>query len=44
MARCTYRRYKHEDYVRMLNGGLLTNMINRRIGSKLYQVCLNISI
>ena len=32
------KRFKHEDYVRMYNGGALTNVVNRRIGSKLHQV------
>ena len=34
------KRFKHEDYVRMYNGGALTNVVNRRIGSKLHQVRL----
>ena len=38
------KRVKHEDYVRMYNGGALTNVVNRRIGSKLHQVHLIISI
>ena len=38
------KRNKHEDYVRMFNGGALTNVVNRRIGSKLHQVRLIISI
>ena len=32
--------FKYEDYVQMYNGGALTNVINRRIGSKLHQVRL----
>ena len=44
VARSQIKRYKHEDYVRMYNGGALTNVVNRRIGSKLYQVRLIISI
>ena len=38
------KRFRHEDYVLMYNGGVLTNVVNRRIGSKLYQVHLIISI
>ena len=38
------KRFKHEDYVRMYNGGALANMVNRRIGTKLHQVRLIISI
>ena len=44
VARTQIKRFKHEDYVRMYNGGALTNVVNRRIGSKLHQVCLIISI
>ena len=36
--------FKHEDYVIMYNCGALTNVVNRRIGSKLHQVRLIISI
>ena len=36
------RRFKHEDYIRMYNGGSLENVFNRRIGSKLHQVRLYI--
>ena len=38
VARSQIKRFKHEDYVRMYNGGALTNVVNRRIGSKLHQV------
>ena len=38
VARSTIKRFKHQDYVRMFNGGALTKVINRRIGSKLHQV------
>ena len=38
VARSQIKRSKHEDYVRMYNGGALTNVVNRRIGSKLHQV------
>ena len=38
VARSQIKRFKHEDYVRMNNGGALTNVVNRRIGSKLHQV------
>ena len=44
VARSQINHFKHEDYVRMFNGGALTNVVNRRIGSKLYQVRLIISI
>ena len=43
VARSQIKRFKHEDYVRMYNGGALTNVVNRRIGSKLHQVRLIIS-
>ena len=42
-ARSQIKRFKHEDYVRLFNGRALTNMVNRRIGSKLHQVRLIIS-
>ena len=38
------KRFKHEDYVRMCNVGALTNVVNRRIGYKLYLVRLIIYI
>ena len=44
VARSQIKRVKHEDYVRMYNGGALTNVVNRRIGSKLYLVRLIINI
>ena len=44
VARAQIKRFKHEDYVRMYNGGALTNVVNRRIGSKLHQVRLTIFI
>ena len=44
VARSQIKRFKHENYVRMYNGGALTNVVNRRIGSKLHQVRLIISI
>ena len=44
VARSQFKRFKHEDYVCMYNGGALTNVDNRRIGSKLHQVRLIISI
>ena len=40
VARSQIRRFKYEDYVRMYNGGALTNVVNRRIGSKLHQMRL----
>ena len=44
VARSQIKRVKHEDYERMFNGGALTNVVNRRIGYKLHQVRLVISI
>ena len=38
VARSQIKRFKHEDYVRMYDGGALTNVVNRHIGSKLHQV------
>ena len=38
------KRFKQEDYVRMNNNEALTNVVNRRIGSKLNQVRLIIYI
>ena len=38
VARFQIKRFKQEDYVRMLNGGALTNVVNLQIGSKLHQV------
>ena len=40
VPRSQIKRFKHEDYVQMYNGGALTNVVNRRIGSKLHQVRL----
>ena len=42
ILRSQIRQFKHEDYLRMYNGGALTNVVNRRIGSKLHQVRLSI--
>ena len=44
VARSQIKRFKHEDYVRIYNGGAFTNVVNCRIGSKLYQVRQIISI
>ena len=44
VARSQIKCFKHEDYVRMYDCGALTNVVNRRIGSKLHQVRLIISI
>ena len=44
VSRAQIKRFKHEDYVRMNNGGEQTNVVNRRIGSKFHQVRLTISI
>ena len=44
MARSQNKRFKHENYVRIFNGGAITNVVNRRIGYKFYQVRLIISI
>ena len=30
VARSQIKRFKHEDYLRMFNGGALTNVVNRR--------------
>ena len=43
VSRAQIKRFKHEDYVRMYNGGDQTNVVNRRIGSKLHQVHVTIS-
>ena len=40
VTRSQIKRFKHEDYVRLYNGKVLTNVVNRRIGSKLHQVRL----
>ena len=40
VARSQIKRFKQEDYLRMYNGKALTNVVNRRIGSKLHQVRL----
>ena len=42
VARSYIKRFKPEDYVRMYNGEILTNVVNRRIGSKLHRVGLTI--
>ena len=44
VARSQIKRFKHEYYVRMYKGGALTNVVNRRIGFKLHQVCITIYI
>ena len=44
VARSQIKLFKHEDYVLMYNVGVLNNVVNRRIGSKLHQVRLNIFI
>ena len=44
VARFRIKRFKHGDYVRMYNGGALTNVVNRRIGVKLHHMRLIISI
>ena len=44
VARSQIKCFKHEEYVQMYNGGALTNVVNRRIGSKLHQVRLTIFI
>ena len=35
VAHLQIKRFKHENYVHIYNGGALTNVVNRRIGSKL---------
>ena len=46
VARSQIKRFKHVDYVRMYDGKALTNLVNRRINSKLHQVrpiiCVNV--
>ena len=42
VSRAQIRRFKHVDYVRMYNGGALTNVVNRL--SKLHQVRHTITI
>ena len=44
VTRSQIKRFKHEDYVRIYNRGALTNVVNCRIGFKLQQVRLIISI
>ena len=44
VERSQIKRFKHEDYLRMYNGGALTNVVNRRIFYKLHQVRLITSI
>ena len=44
VARSQIKRFKHEDYVRMYYYGALTNVVNRRIGCKLVQVRIIITI
>lgn len=44
VSRAYIRRFKHDSYVRMSKGGAVTNVVNRRIGSKLHQVRVTISI
>ena len=44
VSRAQIKRFKHEDYVRMFNGGDQTNVVNRRIGSELCQLRLTIWI
>ena len=36
VARSQIKPFKHEDYVRLYNGGALINVVNRRISSKLH--------
>ena len=44
VALCQIKRFKQENSVRIFSGGALTNVVYRRIGSKLHQVSLIISI
>ena len=44
VARFQIKRFKHEDYVRMYNGGALMNMVNRRICYKHHQMRLTICL
>ena len=38
VSRSQIKRFKNKEFVRMYNGGARTNVINRRIGSKLHPV------
>ena len=38
ISRSQIKRFTHEDYISMYNGGALQNVVNRRISSKLHQV------
>ena len=42
VSRSQIERFKHEDNMQMYNGGALTYVVIRRIGSKLHQVRLTI--
>ena len=44
VARFQIKRLKHEDYLRMYNGGAFTNVVNLRIGYKLHKMRQIISI
>ena len=44
VARSQIKRFKHKGYVRIYNGGALTNVVNSRIGFKLHQMRLTICI
>ena len=36
VARSKIKRFKHENFLSMYNGGGLTNVVDHRINSKLY--------
>ena len=44
LARSKIKRLKHENYVSMYIGWAFTNVVNRPIGAKLYQVRRSSSI
>ena len=44
VARSQIKRFKHEDYMRMYNGGVFTNVVNFRIGFKIQQLRLTVVI
>ena len=44
VARSQIKRFKQENYVRIYNNGAVTNVVNRRIRSKLHQVLVIIFI
>jgi hypothetical protein len=39
VSRANIAAFTHDEYVAMYRGGDARNIVNRRIGSKLHQVC-----